>query len=91
MAIMDISHMVMGAILANYPTDTVDKNLSPTASLSDDLGLSSMDIYYLGLCVEKEMPRGSFTDEQIMSWRTVQDIIDSVAQNPDIENKEIPI
>jgi acyl carrier protein len=80
---LDIKHLVFLSSIACYPTPELEKRLSEDARLVDDLALSSMDIYYLGLSLEVEMTRRNFsalTDEQIMGWRTVRDIIDTLEQ-----------
>jgi hypothetical protein len=45
---IDVKHLVMGNILAHHPTDEVDRNLAIDADLTEDLNLTSMDIYHLG-------------------------------------------
>lgn len=78
---IDTTHLVMNAILRAFPTSIVEKNLSTKSLLVDDLELSSMDIYFLGLEVERDLQRmgfGALSDALIVGWKSVQDIIDTV-------------
>ncbi|WP_157263047.1 hypothetical protein [Pedobacter steynii] len=63
------------------PTEKVERYLAPWASLADDLGLSRHEINLVGFTVEQKLQDLGFpalTDEQILSWEKVQDIVDSV-------------
>ncbi|AOM80010.1 hypothetical protein [Pedobacter steynii] len=73
--------MVLDSILEACPTEKVERYLAPGASLADDLGLSRHEINLIGFTVEQELQYRGFpalTDEQILSWEKVQDIIDAV-------------
>ena len=79
---LEIDHLVMGSILANFPTDKVEQNLSLNAKLVDDFGLVQSEIHSLGQALEKDLQKlglPSFTDMQISRWRTVKDIVDTVS------------
>ncbi len=80
---MDIKHLVFLSLLTCHPTAEVEQGLAEDANLTDDLCLASIDIYYLGLALEVEMTRrnlGPLTDQQIMGWKTVQDVINTLEQ-----------
>ncbi|MFA6057306.1 MAG: hypothetical protein WC756_03840 [Taibaiella sp.] len=94
MAVVDVEYLVFSNILANYPTECVEHNLAPNSNLIEDLDLSSMEIYYLGLSIEKELQEmnlPSLTDKDIMGWKTVKDIIYTIANMPGVVNEERPV
>lgn len=78
---IDIPYLVFNSILTTFPTSEVESNLDITSHLYNDLGLDSNDVYYLGLVIEKETPdfHFRFTDGQIMNWKTVNDIINTIS------------
>ena len=94
MVVIDIEYLVFSNILANYPTECVEHNLAPDSNLIEDLDLSSIEVYYLGLSIEKElvpMNLPGLSDEDIMGWKTVKDIIDTIANIPGVVNEERPV
>ncbi len=80
---LDIQHLVFNSILGVSSSPAVEQNLSESANLTEDLKLSRSEIIMVGFTVERELQYlglPSLTDQQIVSWEIVQDIIDTVTE-----------
>lgn len=55
------------------------EDLKPSTLLKEDLGLDSLDRYYIVLDIENEIFRGErhLPDEEIRTWRSVEDVVRS--------------
>lgn len=59
-----------------------EDDVQPHDSLINDLYIDSLDRMELSIMIEKEIfPRNVFSDEEIESWETVQDIINTAIKH----------
>lgn len=66
---------IRDAIMFNSGAE--DREVTPNASLSDDLGMDSLDIAIFSMELEEEF-EFEIPDEDIESFKTVQNIIDYI-------------
>lgn len=85
----NVKDLVISHILIKYPTETIEQTLGFHSRLSEDLGLTPDEIYMLGLFIEGDLQRmglPSFSDQQILSWHTVQNIVDTILSFPGVHH-----
>ena len=74
--------VVFATIVEMFNTTDVEQNLSPEASLRDDLKLTEGNIDLLGLTIEMYYQRTGelqhIPDTVIRSWKTCEDIVRTV-------------
>lgn len=70
---MSIEERVKGILLNILDID--EKNIVPEASITDDLGASSIDVVELVTALENDF-HIEISDEELQEMRTVQGIID---------------
>lgn len=90
--IFDVGCLVIDNILTKYPTDIIEQSIAFESRLVEDLQLTPEQVYMLGLLIEGDLQAmgiTGFSDKQILCWKTVQDIVDTIKSLPGVEHKNL--
>ncbi|MBA4536817.1 acyl carrier protein [Bacillus aquiflavi] len=78
----NISHEVLNYLKENLGNENVREDMN----IKNDLGLTSLDLVDLAFYLEQRIDR-TVTDEELLSLKTVKDVINFVANN--VDEKEL--
>lgn len=73
---MDIEKRVM-ELLAEWLGQDIEK-ITLDANLVDDLGADSLDAVEVGMALEDEFEIPDVSDDDVLKWKTVSDVVDCV-------------